>query len=597
MQLAGVLGVGMPLFMTAISIVFQQRALAWDYSFHPGTAMVVWSILAYILLGAVVLGLSFTSWGQRNARPIVFGLLIADAIILYGDFAMVGTLAERGDLTPIVLLLLIGIGTMPFRPQQTLALGILLSGVLLGTTHLVPLIGDSPLHIVPGDKMAFLLVLIFISTGISALLHAGRFNQFRARQAEAELNLRLGTSERKYRSLFESSADGIFVIDRETGRMVTVNPAMEELLGVPAAEFYAMPFQEFVHPDDRPRVLGYHQARMRGEPAPSRYAVQVLSKRSDRPLVCEITIHRTDDPQVTVGAIRDVTEHVEADRQFKDYAHELENKNREIQDAQSQLVQSEKMASLGNLVAGVAHEINTPLGSIHANADTSRRALEILKEAAGDPGFQDVLKRYPKLGRAVTILQDSNATTVTATNRIVGIVKSLRSFARLDEAEFQKVDIHEGLESTLTILHHELKNRVEIVRDFGTLPLVECYPNQLNQVFLNILVNGVQAIASKGTITITTRHEGALVSISIKDTGKGIDPDHLRHVFDPGFTTKGVGVGTGLGLSISYRIIQDHGGRIDVASKPGEGTTFTIRIPVERPGGDPSAGTGPGNRS
>jgi PAS domain S-box-containing protein len=487
--------------------------------------------------------------------------------------------------------MLIGIGTMPFRPQQTMALGVLLSGILLGTTRLVPLLGESPSYSVGADKIAFLFVITIISMGISASLMAGRFNQFQARKSETELNLRLGASERKYRSLFESSADGIFVIDRKTGRMVTVNPAMEELVGVPASQFYAMPFQEFVHPDDRQRVLGYHQARMRGEPAPSRYALQVLSKRSDRPLVCEITIHRTDDPNVTVGAIRDVTEHVEADRQLKDYAHELEDKNREIQDAQSQLVQSEKMASLGNLVAGVAHEINTPLGSIHANADTSKRALEILSEATDDPGFQEVLNRFPKLGRAVSILQESNATTITATNRIVGIVKSLRSFARLDEAEFQKVDIHEGLESTLTILHHELKKGVEIVRDFGTLPLVECYPNQLNQVFLNILVNGVQAIGSKGTITITTRHEGDEVSITIRDTGKGIDPDHLRHIFDPGFTTKGVGVGTGLGLAISYRIIQDHGGRIDVDSKVGEGTTITIHIPANRPGGDPSSGT------
>ena len=160
------------------------------------------------------------------------------------------------------------------------------------------------------------------------------------------------------------------------------------------------------------------------------------------------------------------------------------------------------------------------------------------------------------------------------------IVRSLRNFARLDEAELKKVDLHEGIESTLTLVYHEYKNRIEIVRDFGALPEVECYPNQLNQVFLNILVNAIQAIKGTGTITIKTRASGEHVTLSFADSGDGIAPEHLNRIFDPGFTTKGVGVGTGLGLSIVYKIIQAHQGRVDVTSKVGTGTTFIITLPV-----------------
>lgn len=253
--------------------------------------------------------------------------------------------------------------------------------------------------------------------------------------------------------------------------------------------------------------------------------------------------------------------------------------HRALRDMQAQLVQTEKMAALGNLVAGVAHEINTPIGSIHANADVIRRAIDIVKGAyatvrVDDPAMQD------QLSKAIEILEESNTTMRTATERIVRIVRSLRNFARLDEAERKTVDLHEGIESTLTLVYHEYKNRIEVVRDFGTLPKVECYPNQLNQVFLNILVNAIQAIKGTGAITITTRASGDHVTLSFADTGKGIAPANLDRIFDPGFTTKGVGVGTGLGLSIVYKIIHAHQGRIDVTSTVGTGTTFHITLPV-----------------
>lgn len=239
----------------------------------------------------------------------------------------------------------------------------------------------------------------------------------------------------------------------------------------------------------------------------------------------------------------------------------------------AQLIQADKMAALGLLVAGVAHEINTPMGAIHSNNDIMRRAVSKVQKILGANADAEVL-------RLLGILQEVCRNNEVATERMTKIVWSLKNFARLDEAERKPVNIHEGIESTLTILQHQLKNRIHIVTEFGDLPEIICHPNQLNQVFMNMLVNASQAISGRGTIKIRTWKEAGAVRISITDTGKGIPQEHLSKVFDPGFTTKGVGVGTGLGLSICYKIIQEHGGHIDVESS-GEATTFTITLPVE----------------
>ena len=177
-------------------------------------------------------------------------------------------------------------------------------------------------------------------------------------------------------------------------------------------------------------------------------------------------------------------------------------------------------------------------------------------------------------------LESSTEVVAIASERIGTIVQSLKNFARLDEADFQKADIHEGLESTLTLLQHEMKNRIEIDRNYGDMPEVHCSPGQLNQVFMNVLRNASQAIAGEGTITITTTCDRDHVYVGITDTGIGILPEDIPRIFDPGFTTKGVGVGTGLGLSISYKILENHGARAVVQSEVGKGTEFTIALPL-----------------
>ncbi len=250
----------------------------------------------------------------------------------------------------------------------------------------------------------------------------------------------------------------------------------------------------------------------------------------------------------------------------------------ELRAAQGRLVQQAKMASLGQLVAGVAHEINTPLGAVVSNNDLFLRCFARLSKRAEELHLAD----DPLIARDLAAVQELSEVTRTACERITGIVRELRTFARLDESDRKAIDVHEGLESTFLLVNHLIKGRIDLRRDYGPLPPVECHPNQINQVFMNLIVNACQAIEGEGRLSVKTRHEPQLgrVTIAVSDTGHGIKPENLSRIFDPGFTTKGVGTGTGLGLSICYQIVEAHGGEITVDSEVGKGTTFTIALPV-----------------
>lgn len=251
------------------------------------------------------------------------------------------------------------------------------------------------------------------------------------------------------------------------------------------------------------------------------------------------------------------------------------------EEVKAQLNQSEKMASLGLLTAGLAHEINTPLGAINSNNDTISRSIMKIRQLLQDADHPDVSARKRDVGRLVDLMGEVCENTSIATERLISIVGSLKNFARLDEPDFMDADIREGIDSTLTIVQHQLRNRIRVEKEYGDIPPVECYPNRLNQVFMNLLVNAAQAIPERGTITIRTSRAGDFVRIAISDTGVGIPNENLPKIFDPGFTTKGVGVGTGLGLPICYKIIQEHQGKIEVESSEG-GTTFTIVLPLKQ---------------
>ncbi len=261
----------------------------------------------------------------------------------------------------------------------------------------------------------------------------------------------------------------------------------------------------------------------------------------------------------------------------------LAEANKNIKEAQIQLIHSEKMASLGMLVAGIAHEINTPLGSINSMHDTLMRATEKLKGVLAIECDENS-PYHNQVESIVKIIDDANCIIRDGTERVTTIVRRLRSFARLDQGELdEEADIHEGMEDTLTLIHHEIKHNITIHKKFGTIPKITCRLSQLNQVFVNLLINAKQAIQEKGAITIETKADKDYITIKFTDTGQGISPEKLNHVFDPGFTTKGVGVGTGLGLSICYQIVQEHYGKISVESEVGKGSTFTVVLPTNLP--------------
>ena len=251
----------------------------------------------------------------------------------------------------------------------------------------------------------------------------------------------------------------------------------------------------------------------------------------------------------------------------------LENAYKEVKQAQAHLVQNEKMASLGMLVAGIAHEINNPMGAISSNVDLFTTIINRLIDSMS-------IQENKEIANLVSKLDVANNMNKIATERITEIIKSLKNFARLDEAIIKPANIHEGIENTLLLLKNKMKNNIAIVRQYGEIPEILCYPNQLNQVFMNLLVNAIHAIKDKGSILIKTYIQDEKVYIKINDTGSGIKPEHINKIFDPGFTTKGVGVGTGLGLSIVYNIIDKHKGRIWVKSEIDKGSEFTIELPI-----------------
>jgi len=264
----------------------------------------------------------------------------------------------------------------------------------------------------------------------------------------------------------------------------------------------------------------------------------------------------------------------EAQRQLEDYSLTLEQKveerTQELEKAQSQMVMQAKMASLGDLVAGIAHDMNNPVGAIISAADVTSRGINRLRDEA-QPQQQ-----------TLEMMETNNAMITTAGHRISRIVQSLKSFAGLDEALFQRVDIRDNIDTTLTLVYHELRNKAEVIKEYGDIPKIQCYSNELNQAFMNLLRNAGQAIEQQGTITITTSADDSQVYVRISDTGKGIPQEEIPKIFNPGFTNWDADVGKGLGLAIVYNIIQKHSGGIQVDSKVGEGTAITINIPIEQ---------------
>ena len=293
------------------------------------------------------------------------------------------------------------------------------------------------------------------------------------------------------------------------------------------------------------------------------------------------------------------------EHRVQERTRELSDALRHLKESETQLIQSEKMSSLGQMVAGVAHEINTPLAYVTNSLGTVAEKLPELGTAlreteqlltllqAGDGANPEQLARqFSVVSQHVSTLKSRDVVKelsglvndgVYGTGQMAEIVGNLKDFSRLDRSKVTRFNLNDGLTSTLLLAKHLLKS-VTVERQFGEIPAIVCSPSQINQVFLNLITNAAQAMENaKGTITLTTRREGEGVVVDMLDNGRGIPPEVLPKIFDPFFSTKEIGKGTGLGLSISYKIIQQHGGRIDVKSEVGKGTRFTVHLPLKPP--------------
>jgi signal transduction histidine kinase len=275
------------------------------------------------------------------------------------------------------------------------------------------------------------------------------------------------------------------------------------------------------------------------------------------------------------------------ERKVEDRTQELKQKNSELEDTlnklkqmQKQVIVQEKMASLGQLVAGLTHEINTPISAIRSMNDTKSKAAMKLQTVLGSIA-PDTAGKDHEIRNVMEVILKADQLIDQGTERLNEIIKNLKNFVRLDEAETTMADIHEGLDSVLALISHDLLTNIEVVREYSEIPPFVCHARKLNQVFLNILKNACQAIEDKGRITITTSLKKNMVHVAIRDTGKGIKQDDLELIFDPSFTTKSSVVRASLGLSICYQIIQEHHGKINVESQPGKGSVYTVILPTE----------------
>jgi PAS domain S-box-containing protein len=385
----------------------------------------------------------------------------------------------------------------------------------------------------------------------------------------------LRVSEERFRSLVENAKDIIYSLT-PNGEISYISPKFSDLLGYKISDYLGKSFSLLMYPDEAKRSVELFQRALKSGQRESGFEFRL--NHTDGSLRWFISnfsaiLDEKGDVMEIVGVAHDITE-------MKKVLDDLALTNKILRETQMQLVQSEKMAALGSLVAGIAHEINTPIGALSSMYDTLSKTLKKLKDTLKSR-FPEEYEQHPTFKSAYKVIDDSNRVIKSGADRVINIVRRLKSFARLDEAELKTVDIHEGLEDTLTLIHHELKHNIKVIKNYGDIPPISCFPGQLNQVFLNLLINSKQAIKGKGTISIKTFAKDNKVHIVIMDNGSGIAKENLKKVFDPGFTTKGSGVGAGLGLSISYQIIQDHKGDIKVESELNKGTEFTIILPMD----------------
>lgn len=436
--------------------------------------------------------------------------------------------------------------------------------------------------------------------------------------------------EERFRKVFEDAPIGMAIANIRSGQIVKVNDALCEMLGYTNAELEAKTLQEITHSDDWSQNCHLFKQLIAGAIASYQTEKRYL-KQNQQTLWVNLTATLIHDPQGNgchiLGMFENVTERKQteailrqSEAQYRNQAEQLKSTLAELQQTQAQLVQSEKISSLGQLVAGIAHEINNPVNFIYGNLTHADSHIQDLLEL-----IKLYQKHYPQPSAEILAKAESTdldflledlpklfSSMKGGSERIRQLVLSLRNFSRLNESDIKAVNIHEGIDSTLLLLQNrlqanELHPAIQVDKDYGNLPLVECYAKQLNQVFMNILLNAIEALERKWAfpenertgkwfqaerppegwqspcIWIQTLVKGDRAMVQISDNGTGFSEQVKTRLFDPFFTTKAIGEGTGLGLSVSYQVIVgNHQGQLQCRSTPGQGAEFTIQIPLTR---------------
>jgi signal transduction histidine kinase len=391
-------------------------------------------------------------------------------------------------------------------------------------------------------------------------------------------------------AFLEMIEEGVLVVDAQRA-VHYANPATAELTHRLAID----PDD----PDNPEPLVALLPDEVFSTPAQERWTGDVRDERSGLVFALRRYPWIVDGAPAHLLLLRDVTEARHRQDELRRRHGELQQAYARLASAQEQLLQQEKMASIGQLAAGIAHEINNPIGYVHSNLvslrDYTSGLLELIHayEHALAPRLDEAtLATIAEVRTRVdfdfvsTDLPELINESREGLERVRRIVQDLKDFSHAGrEAGWRRVDLHKGLESTLNIVWNDLKYKARVERQFGPLPLVECHPSEINQVFMNLLLNAGHAIGERGTITLASGHDAARDEawISIRDSGSGIDAEAMPRLFDPFFTTKPVGTGTGLGLSISYGIVKKHGGRIEVSNGAEGGAIFTVVLPVHQP--------------
>ncbi len=395
--------------------------------------------------------------------------------------------------------------------------------------------------------------------------------------------------EDAFRAVLETIPDAVALIE-DSGRIAAVNQSAESVFGRHQEDLIGRAVEILIplrsranHPRwvqeyfSRPQVISGSKRFHHGQ------ELELFGIRADGeefPVEISVGPLETPDGRFALTVIRDVTEKKRLQAKLRDYNRSLERevleRTNELQMKQAELIQSAKMAALGNLAAGVAHEMNTPLGALRSANQTALSIAHRLLDA--ESGNMEASGRSPTA--MAKLLEDLAATSGQAIAALSRKVDSLRVFARLDSFEESESDLVEGLHSVLALLEPRTRGRIRVQHHFEPLPPIRGKHADLNQALMNVVSNAIEAIEDEGLVKVSARRDGDLALIEVDDDGRGIPDEDLPHIFDPGFTTKGVKVGAGLGLAIAQRILGEHGGRIEARSRVGEGTNVRIALPL-----------------